>query len=176
MLITARKITELFSAARSAKQLPGALCVSLTRLLAYWFFTKIGRCPSILNFQKTFQHWLDMSFKSNNIMDKETEECFSVEIRAFDAGLGCASTLHLSVGTSLCCVNATLWGGYAINEVVSINIHYFTELACSADSWKVLPVKFTTQAEGQKGITVLQRNSSRTLVLEKFFSQKHNFN
>lgn len=53
-----------------------------------------------------------MSFKSNNIMDKETVECFSVEIRAFDAGLGCASTLHLQVATSLCCVNATLWGGY----------------------------------------------------------------
>lgn len=177
MLITARKITDLFSAARSAKQLPEVLCVSPS-LLVYWFFTKIGRCLSILNFQKTFQHWLDMSFKSNNIMDKETEECFSVEIRAFDAGLGCASTLPLSVGTSLCCVSATLWGGYAINEIVSISIDYFTELACSADSWKVLLVKFstpTTLAEGQKSIVVLQRNSSRTLVLEKLFSQMHSF-
>lgn len=75
-----------------------------------------------------------MSFKSNNIMDKETVECFSVEIRAFDAGLGCASTLHLQVATSLCCVNATLWGGYAINEIVSISTDYFSELSCSAHS------------------------------------------
>lgn len=40
MLITARKITELFRAARSAKQLPGTLRVSPTLLLVYWFSPK----------------------------------------------------------------------------------------------------------------------------------------
>jgi len=40
MLTTARKITHLFRAAGSAKQLPGALRVSSTLLLVYLFSPK----------------------------------------------------------------------------------------------------------------------------------------
>lgn len=66
-------------------------------------------------------------------------------METFDACLGCASALCLSVSISLWFVNAILWGGCAINTVASVNTDYFTELAHSADSRKALSVKFNTR-------------------------------